>query len=290
MTSNYRTTQKLVLLTTTDNKPESMDKALRMIATVQSYLDGGNAIETKSFLLLQRSTPQAEEELRQKLPAFVTLKAIPDRVSLSRARNILLGSDLAGAVIEPDDIVGFPDDDCWFPAGIIAHLVSSFTSRPDLDLWFCRYGSDAAFTGTPAESKPALQTIIARASSNTTYYRGRVILSVGSFDENLGVGAPYNGGEDTDYALRASYVARATSFLDAKVIGHRDMFQELKGRYYVGTLIALWKSAYKSLPGRWALARKLLVGVVLVAKGQLTPRDFLQAIGIAAKLAGKRPA
>ncbi len=78
-------------------------------------------------------------------------------------------------------------------------------------------------------NQPALQTIISRASSNTTYYRGRVILAVGDFDENLGVGAPYNGGEDTDYALRASYVARSTSFLDAKVIGSPDMFQELKG-------------------------------------------------------------
>lgn len=290
MTSNSRAKQKLVLLTTTDNQPESLDKALNMIATVQSYLDSGNAIETQSFLLLQRSTPQAEEDLRRKLPPFVTLKAIPDRVSLSRARNILLAKDAAGSAIAPDDIVGFPDDDSWYPDGVIAHIVSSFASRPDLDLWFCRYGTAATLEGKPAESNPALQTIISRASSNTTYYRGRVILEVGDFDENLGVGAPYNGGEDTDYALRASYVARSTSFLDAKVIGHRDMFQELKGRYYGGTLIALWKSAHKSLAGRWALVRKLLVGTVLVAKGQLKPGDFLKIISIAARLAGKRAA
>lgn len=290
MTSNFRARQKLVLLTTTDNKLESIEKALRMIATVQSYLEGGDAIETQSFLLLQRSTPEAEEDLSRKLPAFVTLKAIPDRVSLSRARNILLAKDAAGSVIQPDDIVGFPDDDSWYPEGVIAHIVSAFASRPDLDLWFCRYGSTANLEGNVVESKPALQTIISRASSNTTYYRGRVILAVGDFDENLGVGAPYNGGEDTDYALRASYVARSTSFLDARVIGHRDMFQELKGRYYGGTLIALWKSAHKSLPGRLALVRKLLVGVVLIAKGQMKPRDFLKIIGIAARLADKRTA
>lgn len=284
MTSVMRENQKLVLLTTTDNHPDSLDKALRMIATLSDYVNSEGALPTRSYLLLQRSTPEAEADLLQKLPGFVTLKAIPQRVSLSRARNILLAGDTAGKDIGQDDIVGFPDDDCWFPAGSLEYLTSAFRRQPDLDLWFCRYGSDAAMPHAPQETAPALQTIISRASSNTTYYRGRVISAVGLFDENLGVGAPYNGGEDTDFALRASYLARRKSFVDARIIGHRDPFPGLKGRYYTGTLIALWKSAHKSGAGTGALLRKLAVGLVLVLKREMSAGSFAKAILNAAKL------
>lgn len=289
MTSNGRDTPKLILLTTTDNRAESIANALRMISTLEKFVDSKPAIETHSFVLLQRSSPEAEAELRAKLPAFVTLKTIPERVSLSRARNMLLSAEMAGNLIDRDDVVGFPDDDCWFPDGTLLHITQAFTSRPELDLWFCRYGSDAAFSGAMPEVSPPLQTIISRASSNTMYYRGRVILSVGGFDEKLGVGATYNGGEDTDYALRASYVAREKSFLDAKIVGHRDMFQELKGRYYIGTLIAIWKSAHKSLQGRQALLRKLLVGAALVGQGKMKPGDYWNAISVAREISRTSP-
>ncbi len=48
-----------------------------MIATLSDYVNSDGALPTRSYLLLQRSTPEAEADLLQKLPGFVTLKAIP---------------------------------------------------------------------------------------------------------------------------------------------------------------------------------------------------------------------
>ncbi|HEY4074281.1 MAG TPA: glycosyltransferase family A protein [Herbaspirillum sp.] len=45
---------------------------------------------------------------------------------LSRARNV--GLRLAGG-----DVIAFPDDDCWYPLGLLQKVASELNGNPDID-------------------------------------------------------------------------------------------------------------------------------------------------------------
>ncbi len=200
------------------------------------------------------------------------------RVSLSDARNILLGPEAAGSAISADDIVGFPDDDCWYPEGTLTMISRAFEANPQLDFWFCRYSSAPDNSSEVVGFRPSLQTVISRASSNTIFVRGRLATLIGGFDPHLGVGAQLAGGEDTDYALRAFRQARATLFIDGAIVGHRDPDKRLRGKYYPGALRAISNNARGNSAWVAAFLRKLAVGLWLIFKMQMAPRTYLLAL------------
>ena len=47
-------------------------------------------------------------------------------VGLSRARNV-------GMAFATGDTIAFPDDDCWYPAGLLARVVSELQSQLSVD-------------------------------------------------------------------------------------------------------------------------------------------------------------
>jgi hypothetical protein len=108
------------------------------------------------------------------------------------------------------------------------------------------------------------------------------------FDETLGVGTPNGGGEDTEFALRVYLSSRQSLYLPAPVIGHRDKTPQLRPKYYCGGLIALARHARGEPRVGLELARKLAVGLWLVATRQLTVASFVRAVVAAAK--SSRPA
>src|ERR1700742_2152768 len=55
--------------------------------------------------------------------SIVHLKSAP---GLSRARN-------AGLAFATGDIIAFPDDDCWYPNGLLKRVVSVFASHPSVE-------------------------------------------------------------------------------------------------------------------------------------------------------------
>jgi UDP-N-acetylglucosamine transferase subunit ALG13 len=269
--------RRMLLLVTANNETGSLTKLDAMLASIANFADQQNRTKVEVHLLLQNSTMEGYDSLQMRLPSFVCLHAIDHRISLSRARNILLCAPQVQGKISEDDIVGFPDDDCWFPHGTLEHIERTFSSQPDLDFWFCRYGMDADSPSGKPEANPSLQDVIAKASSNTMYFRGRTVTAIGGFDEALGVGAAINGGEDTDYALRAFNIARKTAFLNERVIGHRDFDPKLKARYYPGSLVAILRHARKNRGGLAAVFRKIVVGCVLVCQRKLSLQDVAPA-------------
>lgn len=268
-------------LSTTDVKSGPSAELLRMIGSLERFAASRQDVAVHLHLLGQRLEDDDARALRQVLPAFVDLGSIGSRVSLSRARNVLLSDGgVAAALSDPSALVAFPDDDCWYPDGLLAGLVDLFTRRSDLDFWFCRYGSRPAQAPSVDGMAPTLQQVIARASSNTMVYRAPLVAAVGLFDEHLGVGAPVNGGEDTDYAIRSHYAARATAFVDAALVGHRDPDPKYSARYFPGSFVAIARHAHRSRPGMIAALRKAAVGLSLIASGRMPP-------GVAAKFLAK---
>ena len=141
---------------------------------------------------------------------------------LSRARN-------AGLAVIEADIVGFPDDDCTYPEGLLERVARRFVERPDLD---GLTGRTADATGRSAAGWPELAQVVDRehvwhgGNSATTFLRSELVRRVGSFDESLGLGAgtPWLSGEDTDYLVRALDLGARIEYDPAAVVVH-----ELRG-------------------------------------------------------------
>lgn len=269
--------RSFLLITTADLLAEGRRQALdRLFSSVESYRGVDGALAVRMKLLLQRSSEAEAAAIAERHP-WVEVEAIPGRVSLSAARNILLtAADLKSRSAEDLEatVVAFPDDDAWYAPGSMRAIAEAFATRSGLDFLFCRYGPEPECPAAPQLREPQLQTVISFASSNTLFLRGSTAAGLGGFDETLGVGGIVPGGEDTEYAIRAFYAARRRGYVDHRLVGHRAVDVRLKTRYYPGSLLAIARHAPKSLAGRLSLVRKLAVGLMHVLRRRLRPAEF----------------
>jgi hypothetical protein len=281
----------LILISTSDVESGRTDVLDRMVRSVEAAAaELHPRVSIKVLLLLQKCPEYRYWAVSQTLPPFV--QAIPsiDTLSLSAARNQLLAYASSSGLIDAETVVGFPDDDCWYPRGMLELIARSFTTSPQLGLWFCRYSSNPVPVGEVKRGMRAAspRDVIREASSNTMFVRGRVLASDPVFDETLGIGTINGGGEDTEFALRAWLSSRHALYLPAPVIGHRDKTPQLRPKYYRGGLIALARHAGRQPRIGFELARKLAVGLWLVGTRQLPVTAFRTAV--AAALKSRRPA
>jgi len=121
---------------------------------------------------------------------------------LSRARNI-------GLEYVRGDIVGFPDDDCWYPKDFLEKVAKFLSDHPDLDGLSVRVTDENGQNSLLKWARdPGFLTrfsVFRRVVSHGLFLRRSVVEAVGRFDESLGVGAgtPWGAGEEIDYVLRA---------------------------------------------------------------------------------------
>lgn len=135
------------------------------------------------------------EKYKERFPVLL-LHAKP---GLSRARNVGL-SHVRG------DVVGFPDDDCWYPPNLLQEVCKHFESDPGWDaLSIGRADDEYAVVATGPIMRLNRRNLWGRVPSISLFLRRSLIQSIGGFDETLGVGAgtPWGAGEDTDYVLRS---------------------------------------------------------------------------------------
>ncbi|GAW94024.1 glycosyltransferase family 2 protein [Calderihabitans maritimus] len=122
---------------------------------------------------------------------------------LSRARNV--GLKCVGG-----DIIGFPDDDCWYPPNLLERVAAYFCqNHPGLDGVTGRCVDE---NGEPSVGRWDLKSgsinrfnVWNRGTSASLFVRVEVARQIGAFDEALGAGAgtPWGSGEEIDYLLRA---------------------------------------------------------------------------------------
>jgi hypothetical protein len=223
------------------------------------------------LLLLQRCSDVAAASEQLGLPARMRVTAIDRQISLSAARNMMINSLFSDPPKGLEEaMVAFPDDDAWYPEGVLEYIYSRFETDTELDFWFCRYGSTAALPSDVREHRPSLQQTISRAASNTIVIRGKVLRACAGFDESLGLGTPARSGEDTDFGMRSFFAARNVSMAPHVMVGHRDFDRAIRANYYAGTLIALGRHLTASSAAKLAFMRKLLVGLALVSKRDLS--------------------
>lgn len=239
---------------------------LRLIASLGR--DDTSARTVRLHLLVQNSRA---DQRAASFPEFVRVSDIDASVSLSAARNHLLGGVQTSAPFEDDDVVGFPDDDAWYPPGLLDRVASVFASIPDLDFWFCRYASTpvpVVMRHAPPDLAPGVRDVVRNASSNTIFVRGSLARSL-RFDETLGVGTATGSAEDTDYAVRACLAGRRTRFADAAFVGHHDKDLACRARYFPGEVLVIARHARRVPALRRELIRKVGVGAYLGLRGVL---------------------
>ena len=269
---------RLVLLTTTDLQAGRETEFLRMIDSVRAQTR--TSFRVTMFVLLQRSDAGTSSQYEGILPPGSVILSSCDRVSLSQARNSLLEAARNYGAIDDDCVVGFPDDDCWYPPRFIEFLAASFRRDRELDMLTCRVSLQPVTPPAIESHVPAAKVwqVVRRSSSNSMFFRGATVAAVGPFDLAFGLGTANGGGEDTDYALRALLKARRAMFVDLPLVGHRESDLASVARYYKGSLAVLSRHALARPDFCFEYVRKLAVGAYLASRSQLTLRGYLASI------------
>jgi glycosyltransferase involved in cell wall biosynthesis len=215
----------------------------------------------------------------------------------SRARN-------AGLRLASGDIIGFPDDDCWYPEDTLEKVASWFAAHPQFGgLFAILRGPDNQRVGprSPVHAcncKPA--TLFDCGSTPNGFLRRRVTDTVGFFDERIGLGAPsnYQSGEDVDYFLRPLERGFHLWYDPAITVHHPDfhaldrirqraypyalggglvmrVHPNLKRRFFRTVVRSIGGAIVRLLQGRREWARAYLLSTIGLLRGYaLGPRDI----------------
>jgi glycosyltransferase involved in cell wall biosynthesis len=131
----------------------------------------------------------------------LSIQHLRSRRGLSRARNV-------GLPHSKGEIIGFPDDDCWYPEQLLARVKQTFDLHPESGAIFA--------TLRDAEDRPigpkwpdhacfwTKEDVWFRGISPAGFMRREVADAIGAFNEKIGIGAStaYQSGEDVDYFVR----------------------------------------------------------------------------------------
>jgi glycosyltransferase involved in cell wall biosynthesis len=167
-----------------------------------------------------------DDRLQNMIASFrdrLTIIHLTSPRGVSRARN-------AGIKAITGDIVGFPDDDCWYSPMLLKSIVTLFGKNTNWDGLTGRIvnemnsvSGDARFDAEPGYV--TLSNLWRRACAATIFFTKETVEAIGNFDEELGPGAgtPWGGAEDIDYPARAIKAGR-TIFYDPKIcVFHPDV-------------------------------------------------------------------
>lgn len=194
-------TIKVSLILTARDRQQMLDR----FATALSRQSFNGPIEV---IFVAQGEADFRYEPTLKAAITVTTRKTGCPVSLSRARNI-------GMTGIQGDIIGFPDDDCWYEPALLEKVVAYFTDNPEVDC-ICTNVTDPerklSFGGkrSPGITKRiSFVNVFYLGNSNGIFLRRRILESSGAtFNENLGVGTSIGSGEEVEFLaqlLRAGY-------------------------------------------------------------------------------------
>ena len=275
-----------VLLTTCNLESDGTSDLMRLLDSVAGAAGAGEVESLRHVVLLQNCREEEGAELARSAPPFVEFLTRTESLSPSTARNVLIDHWRRSELFDAAAFVGFPDDDAWYPPGALSRLSREFDDQR-IQFLLCRYGPDASSINPAKAVRPTLQQALSRGSCAAMFVRGRLLERLGGFNELLGIRTTLSGGEDTEFSFRAFNMAAGQAlFVDAFLVGHAASNPAKRAGYYEGGLAAIMAHSRSSAAGRVALARKLLVGLWLVANRRLSWRAFSAAVDRARKHVG----
>lgn len=182
----------------------------RFLTALQQQMADG--VETELIIVDQSRDGIAPDLLVAGKVPTLHLRAAP---GLSRARN--LGLQHANG-----EVIGFPDDDCWYEPGVLAHVAEQFAADPLVAALCLRlaHGDQALLRGAGPDSQWLdLASAWRLCISPALFVRRSALQVVGGFDESLGLGSgtPWGAGEETDLLLRMLAAGLRARYLPVRV-------------------------------------------------------------------------
>lgn len=215
-------------------------------AEVEAFLEslGSQALRDFEVIIVDQNVDQRLLPVLQRCSDGLEIKhlRVPFR-ALSKARN-------HGLRHAKGDILCFPDDDCSYAdAGLLAKVSKKFADG-NIEFLSCRVISPGGRNGSGAAPNLLDQgrsigngALLKTLNSITLFVKNNEL----QFDEELGIGARFGSGEETDYAARLIKQ------------GKRGMYcPELEVCHPVKALVVSLSRSYQYARGMGALFKKNL--------------------------------
>lgn len=141
------------------------------------------------------------------------------RLPLSRARNIGL-AEVNG------DLIGFPDDDCWYPPTLLAKVLEYFHEHPltsALSTNVFDPNSGRSYGGRPVgvHARIVYKNLFVLPTSVGIFVRKNAFEAAGFyFDDLLGAGTPLGSGEEIDLVYRLLKCGALVEYLGTMKVFH----------------------------------------------------------------------
>lgn len=155
----------------------------------------------------------------RRLNQSISIRHLRSPVGVSRARNAAL-RHITG------DVVAFPDDDSFYPPGLLYRVANALEEYPRLGgVAGCPVVEETGepFRGFGARAVDLThRNMWSLSSAIGLFFRSEVVELVGGFDETLGPGAgtPWGSNEDRDYPLRAIDLGVCIRYEPSIQVGH----------------------------------------------------------------------
>lgn len=186
----------LSLVVSTVGRPEALERLLRSLA-----LEADNGADFELVVVDQDPEQRSLDVLHALEPPFPWQH-------LTSGRGVSVGRN-TGLQAARGEVIGFPDDNCWFTGATLRALDRLFAARPELDI-VC--GRQLTEDGRPSmlrwarTARPVTKANHHRTSiASTIFMRRRALRGIPWFDEDLGVGTStwFGACEESDLLLRA---------------------------------------------------------------------------------------
>lgn len=239
-------------------------------------LDAGTACDRVEVVLVDQSPGQVCAAVAAEPGWSVRV------LSTTSARGASIGRN-AGLLLAAAPVVGFPDDDAYFPPDTVVAVLDRFAGDPGL-AGLC--GQQQTVDGRPSmlrwQQRPGPVTarnFLHTSIMSTMFFRRSWLERVGDFDEAMGVGAPgwYHAGEESDLVLRVVEAGGRVDY-DPALVVWQDEPRDVPQEAFVRKMLEygcgqghLWRKRRLSRPLLgWYLARKVAGAAVRSVRGQRT--------------------
>lgn len=263
---------------------------------LQSLVES-SAADRIELVLVDQSPGQVCAQVLAERPWDLRWQATTSGLGASVGRN-------AGLRLATAPILGFPDDNAWYPPQTITAALARFEAGPHLAGVCGRQttpdGRDSMLRWSEAQGPVTRRNFLRTSIASTMLFRRAWLDRVGDFDVDLGVGTHtwYGACEESDLLLRV-LEAGGSVWYDPRIKVLQDEPRDDPDERFVAKMLSygcgqgrLWRQ--HALP-RWQLGwycgRKLGAAVVRTAHGQrtLARADLAWARGNVAGFRGVPP-
>ena len=158
--------------------------------------------------------------------AYEIIKLYEEDFEIKYMKNNEIGLSVnrnKGLFMMSGDIAAFPDDDCEYSPDTLEKIVKYFEKNKDKKIYSCRTlekGKDYG-TGVMLDySTEITKDNVAETVKSITFFVNYTFEDLELFDEDLGVGAYFGSGEETDYVLRLLHKGYKGNYYHEDIIFH----------------------------------------------------------------------